>query len=284
MKARCHTVGLAEPGYPRRLRRLVDPPEQLHVWGRLDPDARMVAIVGTRGARRESTELAHELAASVARAGVIVVSGGAVGVDAAAHRGALEAAGTTVVILGSSLDQLYPQRNVALFHRVAGQGAVVSNFPPGTPPRRWQFPVRNRLVAALCEAVVVVEAPPRSGALNTARHARDLGIPVLAAPHGGGALALLRRGAGLVRNADELLRVLSGAGARPYRQPPDEPDQGAVLRLLPGGARLTVDQVAARLGWRPSRAAAALLRLELAGWVCSGAGGCFVCAREDRGG
>lgn len=282
MKTRCHTVGRTDAAYPCRLRRLADPPEQLHVWGHLPRDARMVAIVGTRAARRRSSDLAHELGGCAARVGLGVVSGGAIGVDAAAHRGALEAGGTTVAILGSGLGQLYPERNAELFRHIACSGAVVSSFPAETPPRRWQFPWRNRLVAALSELVVVVEAPRRSGALNTARHAREMGIPVLAAPCGAGALGLLRGGAGLVGGCDDLVRVLSGAPPRQHPIEPDEPDQRLVLELLEGGAELTVDGVARRLGWRPCRAAAALLRLEIRGAARSVAGGRFVGRSQTR--
>jgi DNA processing protein len=236
----------------------------------------MVAVVGTRGARRESTDLAHDLAAGVAEAGYVVVSGGAIGVDAAAHTGALDAGGLTVAVLGSGLDRPYPERNLALFARiVTGRGALVSPYPVGTPPRRGNFPARNKLVAALARVVVVVEAPLRSGALNTARHARELGVPVLAAAHGHGALGLLRAGAGLVERAADVLHVLNGGPPRTHREPPDDPDAARLLDLLRAGSGLRVDEVAHALGWTPSRSAASLLRLEVEGWVCSRPGGLF---------
>jgi len=237
----------------------------------------MVAIVGTRGAFREGIELAGELAAGLVRAGLTVVSGGAIGVDAAAHRGALSAGGSTLAVLGSGLDQLFPARNRALFHEIAARGALVTAHAPDTPPRRWQFPARNRIVAALSEAVIVVEAPSRSGALNTASHARRLGLPVLAAPRGAGALGLLRRGAGLVESAADVLRALDGAPRR-LRPIPGEPDAATALELVRDAGRggLVLDDLARVLGWRPPRAAAALLRLEVAGWVRSRPGGRYV--------
>jgi len=237
----------------------------------------MVALVGTRGALRESTLAAHDLAGELSRAGLVVVSGGAIGVDAGAHSGALEAGGRTVAVLGSGLKRLYPARNEALFARIARAGAVISPYPDDAPPRRGHFPHRNRIVAALARAVVVVEAPRRSGALNTASHARALEVPVLAMPRGEGALQLLRTGAGLVTEASDVLRVLEGDPLRSFLELPGDADEQAVLELLHEAARgLTLDLAARQLGWRVPRTAAALLRLEIAGWVRSGAGGRFV--------
>jgi DNA processing protein len=236
----------------------------------------MVAIVGTRGAHTESTSLARQIAAGLVEADHVVVSGGAIGVDAAAHLGALEAGGLTVAVLGNGLDQPYPERNRALFERVVSSGgALLSPYPVDTPPRRGNFPARNILVAALAQVVVVVEAPVRSGALNTARHARELGVPVLAAAHGHGALRLLRAGAGLVEEAADVLHVLQGGALRNHRQPPSEPDVARVLELLRADPDLRVDEVARTLGWTASRAAASLLRLEVEGWVRSMPGGFF---------
>jgi DNA processing protein len=260
-------VPVADPAYPERLRSLARPPAVLHLWGEAELDAPMVALVGTRGARRQSMELARSMAADLARAGWVVVSGGAIGVDTAAHEGALEGGGTTVAILGSGLGKLYPERNRALFARIARQGAVVSHFPHDTPPRPENFPQRNLLVAALARAVVVVEAPVRSGALNTARHARELGIPLLAVPCGAGAVQLLRRGAGLVGAAQDVLDVLAGRPPRPFLEPPADPDLRQVLELVRGQEQVGVDEVAGGLGWSVARAAGALLKLELAGWV-----------------
>lgn len=238
----------------------------------------MVAIVGTRGAYREGIELARQLAADLAHAGLTIVSGGAIGIDAAAHRGALAAGGSTLAVLGSGMDQLFPARNRALFCDIAARGALVTAYPPETPPRRWQFPARNRIVAALSGAVVVVEAPSRSGALNTASHARRLGLPVLAAPRGAGAQGLLRRGAGLVERAADVLRALEGASPRLLPPLPEEPDAARVLAAVRGAgpAGLALDDLARALGWRLPRAAGALLRLEVGGWVRSLPGGRFV--------
>ena len=276
------TISLTHPAYPPRLRKLLNrPPETLFVRGEIPLDRTMVAVVGTRGARKQSTELAFGLGRKLTHAGFVVVSGGAVGVDAAAHMGALSAGGPTVAVLGSGLDQPYPERNRRLFEDIAAAGALVSPYAAGTPPRRGNFPARNKLVAALSRAVVVAEAPLRSGALNTARHARSLGTPVLAAEHGAGALALLRRGAGLVESVDDVICALNGGPLRARRVPPQDPDEARALAQLGGKAGQRVDAVAGALGWTPSRAAAALLRLELDGWVRSGPGGLFFSTRDD---
>jgi DNA protecting protein DprA len=206
-----------DPDYPAALSRLPRAPSVLSVRGQL-PRQDSVAIVGTRGARLESLEAARQIAADLARVGHCILSGGAIGVDAAAHSGALEAGGQTLAILGSGLDYLYPSRNLALFGRIASQGGLISPFSPGTPPRRHQFPLRNRLIAAMARAVVVIEAPTRSGALITAEWANRLGVPVLARQAGQGTLDLLHAGAGLINSAVDvchLLRLQQSLRGRP---------------------------------------------------------------------
>ena len=237
----------------------------------------MVAIVGTRAARLSSVERASRLAAGLVEGGVGILSGGALGVDTAAHEGALGGGGVTVAVLGSGLDRRYPERNAGLFDQVAARGAVVTSFAPGTPPLRPNFPRRNRVIAAWARTVVVVEAPLRSGALNTARQARELGTPVLAMPAGAGARALLQRGqAAEVSDAADVLATLRGEGPRPRLAHPEDPDQQQVLALLCGEhGGLSVDGMASRLGWTAPRTAAALIRLELAGLAASQPGGLY---------
>jgi DNA processing protein len=266
----------ADPAYPAALRRDPSAPALLFVQGEL-PGQEMVAIVGTRAARLSSVERASRLAAGLVEGGVGILSGGALGVDTAAHEGALGGGGVTVAVLGSGLDRRYPERNAALFDQVAARGAVVTSFAPGTPPLRPNFPRRNRVIAAWARTVVVVEAPLRSGALNTARQARELGTPVLAMPTGAGARALLQRGqAAEVSGAAEVLATLRGEGPRPRVAHPEDPDQQQVLALLCGEhGGLSVDGMASRLGWTAPRTAAALIRLELAGLAASQPGGLY---------
>jgi DNA processing protein len=183
------TVVRGAPGYPATLEDLPDPPARL--WLRAPADAArlaaclrppLVAVVGARRATAAGTAFTRRLAADLAAAGVGVVSGLALGIDAAAHEGALEGRGRTLAVLGCGVDRTYPRANSGLADRIATDGAVVSEYEPGTPPAPWRFPARNRIVAALASATVVVEASGRSGALITAAVALELGRDVLAVP------------------------------------------------------------------------------------------------------
>ena len=262
----CATV--SEPGYPERLRVLHDPPLALFWSGArsdaLDLPAPVAAIVGARKA-------AQRLAGAVADSGGVVVSGLALGIDAAAHRGALAAGGVTVAVLGCGVDVVYPRSNRAVFEQIREAGLLVSEYPPGTRPATWRFPARNRVIAALADATVVVEARARSGALITADHALDLGRDVLAVPgapgiaSAAGTNGLLKAGAGLIENADDLCGWLGLD--RPAEPPPLPPgDERLLLEALREAPALP-DELVARLQLPPARAAAGLTRLELAGRI-----------------
>jgi DNA processing protein len=184
----CHTAGIEivtcdGPGYPPGLCRLPDPPTLLYMRGRLQPaDADAVAVVGSRNATPYGRRAARELGERLAEAGLTVVSGMARGVDGAAHLGALDGGGRTVAVLGSGIDVVYPPEHVKLFGRIAEAGAVLTEFPLGSPPKGNHFPVRNRILAGMSTGVVVVEAARDSGSLITAGLALDLGIAVGAVP------------------------------------------------------------------------------------------------------
>ena len=174
---------LGDPWYPPLLRSIDNPPPVLYVRGALQPDVPRVAVVGSRDSDDYGLSLARELAEGLAVAGVQVVSGGARGVDAAAHAGALWGQGTTVAVLGCGIDIVYPPENAALFDRLAsGGGAVVSEFPPGTGSLRQNFPRRNRTISGLSTAIIVVRATRASGSLITANHAAAQGRPIFAVP------------------------------------------------------------------------------------------------------
>jgi len=185
----CERLGLRvltmqDADYPVRLRNIFEPPCLLYVRGRLpviDEEA-AVAMVGTRGATPYGVASAEKLAFSVAKQGALVVSGGARGIDSAAHRGALRAGGRTVAVLGCGPDVVYPAENESLFRDIEATGALISEYPPGTNAAGGHFPVRNRIISGLCLATVVVEAPERSGALITARTALEQGRDVFAVP------------------------------------------------------------------------------------------------------
>ncbi|HEY2902724.1 MAG TPA: DNA-processing protein DprA [Polyangia bacterium] len=260
-----------DPRWPRGLADLVRPPKQLWVTGRLPTAAeRAVAIVGSRGATAAGYAQAQEIAAAVGGAGWSVVSGGALGIDAAAHLGALQAGAPTFAVLGCGVDVVYPDRHTELFSRVAQAGGLLSEYPPATPPRSGQFPARNRLVAALGEAVVVVDARTRSGALITAQRARELRRLLLAVPGSRGTDWLIGSGAAQsVAGASEVLDRLAGragvAAAVPHGLQP-------VLDALQEGPDSAAG-VAQRISQPLSEVMSALSEAELAGLIQRIAGG-----------
>src|SRR3954453_11628653 len=185
-------VALRDPGYPTRLAGLRDAPGTLWFVGRLPaPEAPAIAIVGSRAATGAGRTRARSWAAALARRGFVVISGGAFGIDAAAHEGAFYADAARFSVLGCGADVVYPDRHTRLFARIAASGGLLSELPPGTVPRPWHFPRRNRLIAALAGTVPVVEAAPRSGALITATLAEERGQGLLAAPGSPGTDALI---------------------------------------------------------------------------------------------
>ncbi len=257
-----------DPDYPPGLLDLADPPSVIFCQGRLPPPGTpSVAVVGTRSASAYGLSFATRLGRELSGAGVTVVSGLARGIDGAAHRGSLESGGSlpTLGVLGCGLDVLYPSEHAGLQREVAARGGLVSEYPRGTPPQKWHFPARNRLVAALAAALVVVEAPNRSGALITVDLALELGREVLVVPgpvgwrQSEGTLALLREGATLIRDAQDVLDAL-GQKDRPLLPPPaPEPILEA---LSPLGS--TTDELLAATGLPVPELLAALTRLQVA--------------------
>jgi DNA processing protein len=268
----------------------------LWVAGHLDGlRAPCVAVVGTRAPSDAGRRRARRLAEELARAGVCVISGLALGIDGAAHEGALAAGAPTIGVLGGGHEHFFPPRHRELAARIAaGGGAVVSPFAPAVEPRPWQFLARNGAIAALADAVLVVEAAARSGALNTAGHAADRGIPVLAIPgdvdrpKAAGCNGLIRDGALLVRDAADVLAALplplappphrnAGAGKRNGRAPDalradDSPEVRRVLAALADGA-CDAARLADELGLPPGQLLPLLTELELAGRIAPGADG-----------
>ena len=230
-----------------------------------------VAIVGTRAATSYGRGLARTFARDLGAAGCCIISGLALGIDAAAHEGALEVAASTVGVLGSGHSQFFPRRNITLAERMLASGAVLSPFPPQQCAEPWHFLARNAIVAALADAVVVIEAPARSGALNTASWAAPR-IPVFAVPgdvdraHVAGCHALIRDGAILARNAADVLEVLRMQA--PAHEPPPEREgcAGELLRVLRGGES-DLDALVEATGMTPAQALAELAMLELEGIV-----------------
>jgi DNA processing protein len=273
--------------YPVALANLGDAPGALFGRGdhglleRLDPDS-AVTIVGSRRPSTYGRELATRLGREVASAGLTVVSGMAMGIDSCAHSGALEAAGITIAVLGTGVDVPYPPRCTRLYEEIAERGLVLAELPPGTTVRRWAFPARNRIMAALGAMTVVVEARERSGSLITASMAQDLGREVGAVPgrvgssSAAGTNGLLRDGAAVIRGGEDVLDSMLGTGARPApsvaRGAALEPAVAEVLDLVERGS-CSADALAraSRLG--PGPLASALVRLELSGYLRSDAAG-----------
>lgn len=257
-----------QDGYPPRLREITDPPLGLFVRGRVT-DAPTVALVGARRASPYGRQVARLLGAELARAGVVVVSGMALGVDAAAHEGAIEAAGATWAFWGAGPDRVYPAQHRRLAEAIAAAGALLTEYPPGAPPRRHHFPERNRLISGASDAVVVVEAAARSGALVTARLALDEGRDVLAVPGSVlsdlsvGPNALLRLGA---RPAITPRDVLESIGVTPP-PPAETPAASPLLEAIPAGDAASVDELAAATGRPVADLLPELLELELRGEV-----------------
>jgi len=269
----CIHLGNAE--YPRLLAEISDPPARL--WTRGDRSTFTsigVAVIGARSASQEGLTAAYEIAFDLARAGIVVISGLARGVDSSAHQGALDGGGKTIAVLGTGIDRVYPPENAELFERIASNGLLVTEFPLESAPEDWHFPRRNRIISGLSKAVVVVEAREKSGSLITARLAADQGRDVMAVPGtfvGGrnrGANALLRDGAKLVESAVDILQEL-GLDNRAARRGES-----------PEVVEFTVDEIAEQLKIPAGEALARLLEWELTGEVQRIGSGRFIRSRS----
>jgi DNA processing protein len=276
---RCH------PDFPSRLRDLESPPAVLHVAGGLArlrelAEEDSVAIVGARRATAYGLDVARSLGRGLGRAGLIVVSGMALGIDSAAHVGALDAPAPTVAVLPGPAERPYPARGRRLHRRIVAGGAGVSELPCGSAVWRWTFRARNRIIAALAATTVVVEAGERSGSLLTARYARALGRPVGAVPGGitspvaAGPNGLLAAGAYVVRGPQDVVDQLFGAGVR-FAAADSRPALSRELRRVLDAVARGHDTAGAltRAGFPAGAGLTALAELELAGYVARGAGG-----------
>lgn len=264
---------LRDAVYPPPLTAIYDPPAVLYYRGRLPAWDKAIAVVGTRRCSTAGRRTAIKLAADLAAAAVVVVSGAARGIDTAAHQGALTA-GATVAVLGCGVDVAYPPENRALLQEITRSGAVLSEFPPGTRPAPGQFPVRNRIISGLCRGVLVVEAAEKSGALITADCALEQGRDVFAVPGGvfadrsRGANNLIKQGAKLVDSAADILDEYGWrATAAPAAAPVLSPDERLVYDAVRADVAVTLDDIAAQTSLPVSRAACVLLQLELQGLV-----------------
>lgn len=274
-------IALGDSRYPSALLNAPDPPLLLYAQGRCELlQADSLAVVGSRNPTPQGSDTARAFASHLSQAGVTIVSGMALGIDAAAHAGALEGVASTVAVVGTGLDRVYPRRNLGLAHRIAGQGLIVSEYPLGTPPLASNFPLRNRIIAGLSRGTLVVEAALQSGSLITARVAIEAGRDVFAipgsihSPQSRGCHALLKQGAKLVETAQDILEEwrLPGGGVAGKPGPQAQSSSAAlsaddgVLAAL-GFDPVTLDALVARMGLPSSVVSAKLLALELEGRV-----------------
>jgi DNA processing protein len=271
-------------GYPERLRQIPDPPIVLWTRGCAEIlDAPAVAIVGSRSATPTGISVAARLGRELADAGLVVVSGLARGVDAAAHRGALDGSGRTIAVLGSGADVIYPPEHASLARQILERGAIVSELAPGTPPRAGHFPLRNRIISGLARAVVVVEASEKSGSLITAKAALEQGRDVLAVPGNvisgrhRGCHALIKDGARLVETVDDVLEELRWPREAVRSRPRVNSLQSNGLEgTMAVGEPYSLDELAEATGRGVQDLLAELGALEIAGRIERRAGSVFV--------
>ena len=286
-----HSLSKGSDDYPDLLSRLSDSPDQLYVSGNVDAlHLPAIAIVGSRNPTRGGVQNAFEFARYLGRCGFVIVSGLAQGIDTAAHKGALAANAPTVALLGHGIDKVYPASNKALSEDIVGNGALVSEFPLGSPPRREHFPQRNRLISGLSLGTLVIEAAKRSGSLITARLAGEQGREVFAIPGSihnplaRGCHQLIRQGARLVESADDILNELAPlvshvmqnqAAIEPTKtESTRDADYQSLLNAL-GHDPASVDQLAEKSGLTIDQVSSMLLILELEGEIESLHGGRF---------
>ncbi|MBA4266178.1 MAG: DNA-protecting protein DprA [Comamonadaceae bacterium] len=270
-----HVLTLPDKRFPAELLEMADPPLMLYVLGDVNAlhHPQRLAIVGSRNPTPQGQANARQFAQALSSTGVCIVSGLALGVDGAAHEGALEGGSPTIAVVGTGLDRVYPKRHLNLAHRIAAQGALVSEYPLGTPPLAAHFPQRNRLIAGLSQGTLVVEAALQSGSLITARLAAEQGREVFAipgsihAPQSKGCHALIRQGAKLVESANDILedlRLPTGT-ASPMESPEHDRDDDLLEAI--GHDPVSLDALQARTGLDTATLQARLLELELEGQV-----------------
>jgi DNA processing protein len=277
----CNVVPLSDPAYPRLLYEIADPPTLLFARGDLSLANRpALAIVGSRNATPQGASNAESFAKAFSVSGITVVSGLALGIDAAAHRGGLAGEGSTVAVLGTGVDVLYPARNAALAEEIAERGLLLSEFSLGTQPIAHHFPRRNRLISGIGRGVLVVEAAVASGSLITARAALEQGREVFAipgsihSPLAKGCHALIKSGAKLVDCVEDVLSELgSWRHASTLEQPATRRDEAPELLAHMGFDPVNLDALCARAGMPAEQVSAQLLRLELDGRIAALPGG-----------
>ena len=284
-------VTLADDAYPKPLLEIADPPALLYARGRTELLSRnALAVVGSRNATQQGAANAEALARALSAAGLTIVSGLALGIDAAAHRGGMAGAGSTIAVLGTGIDIVYPSRNAALAAEIAEHGLLLSEFPLGSGPAAQNFPRRNRLISGLARGCLVVEAALASGSLITARAAAEQGREVFAlpgsihSPLSKGCHALIKSGAKLVESAEDVLTELSGfrpSGFASTQQAVRHGDSGLLAHM--GHDPVDVDSLCSRAGLSAEQVSSELLKLELDGRVAALPGGLYQRLEKGQG-
>jgi len=285
-------VVLTDPDYPRLLREIPGPPPLLYVYGRLERDSANLAVVGSRNATGYGLRTTHDLCRSLATRNLTIVSGMARGIDTAAHKGALSAGGKTIAVLGSGLERIYPSENRRLFHRIAENGAVVSEFPLQAGPEAHHFPIRNRIISGMSLGTMVVEATRNSGSLITARLAAEQNREVFAVPgsvqsfKSAGSHSLIKQGAKLVEHAQDVIEELLPLGSldqgtedkfgnQSSRQLELLSDDEARVYQALDPYPMHIDELARKISMEPGKLLSLLLKLELNGTVQQSPGKLF---------
>lgn len=282
-----YAVTLDDPAYPEQLKEIADPPPLLFIKGRPEFLHRpQIAIVGSRNPSSVGIKIAIEFAQALAEAGFVITSGMALGIDAASHQGALNTGGFTIAVAGTGLDRVYPACHKQLATDIVANGALVSEFPPGTKAKTGHFPRRNRIISGLCQGLLVVEAAQQSGSLITARMALEQNREVFAIPGSihnplaRGCNALIRQGAKLVETATDIFeelgqynQVYKSIGAQ-ISQTALDLEQQNLLKLIPYSP-ITVDNLVQESGYSVETVSSMLLVLELQGYVAAAAGGSY---------
>lgn len=292
LQANPNVWSMAEELYPRMLSEVSDPPPLLYYRGQVQPEENyghtpLVAMVGTREPSEYAKRWTRKIAYALAQRGITVVSGMAEGIDTQAHLGCLEGGGRTIAVLGTGVDMIYPPRNQGLYHKIQEQGLVISEYPAGTQPTRAHFPKRNRIVAGLCRAVLVMEAPTKSGALITAYQANEYGRDIyvlpgsLDNPRAMGCLGLVQRGAQLILGIGQLLDQLGAipplpattTTASPKISPSLPAIQAEILQTIQqlcqqsGDDSVPFDLIVQSVGKSAGEVSGEILQLELQGFV-----------------
>lgn len=290
-------VTMSDPNYPPLLLQIPDPPPFLYVFGHLDGSIKNISVVGSRHASSYGISTTKQICGDLARLEITIVSGMALGIDSAAHEGALDAKGKTIAVLGSGLERIYPAKNLKLFHRIAENGAVISEFPLLTEPEAHNFPVRNRIISGISLGTVVVEATKRSGSLITARLSAEQNREVFAVPgsihsfKSIGTHTLIKQGAKLVEHAQDILEELTYAIKTTDEKhkdikeaieaiPPLSPVESSVYNAL-GPYPVHIDNLVRKLSMEPGKLSSILLQLELKGTVQQSPGKLFSLAMKD---